>query len=100
MQPSLGIKNVLAPRLIETDRNLMSARLDCPFTISTEAPRTKKPRAARGAETMVVEAGRKRRRFPAAGIEMNLVPVGDQAAGQVRNVRAASPAGRKNLIVA
>ena len=35
---------------------------------------------SRGAEMMIMKTGRQRRRFPGAGIEMNFMPVRDQAA--------------------
>ena len=40
MQTPLRIENVLSPRLIEADRNLMSTGANCPLAIGCEAPRT------------------------------------------------------------
>lgn len=78
MKPALRIKNILAPRLVETHGHLMSAPTNGLLTIDSEAPGTKETRSARRGQTMILESGWKRCCFPGAGIEVYLVPLGDQ----------------------
>src|SRR5437588_11818710 len=92
MQTALRVQNVLPPGLIKAYGDLVLARAHGLFAGQSEAPRPHGTWTTGQGKGVIMERGRQCGRFPGAGIEMNLMPVGNEAPGQIRTIRAAAAA--------
>ncbi len=100
VETALRIKHVQAGQLVEADRDLARTGGQRAAAGGGEEPRPQKTRAGRQDDRVIVRAGRQRRGVPAAGVDVDLVAVQSQAAGEAGNVGFAAPAAGQNAIVA
>ena len=100
VQAALRVKHVLAPRLVEADRDVVVALREGAQAGGPEAPGAEEARAARGRQGVVADPRWQGALVPAAGVQVDLVPVRYQAPGQVRNVGFAAAARRQHALVA
>src|SRR5208283_2695783 len=82
MQTALRIKHILTPSFIKANRYLMASAAQSALAMATEAPGAEKTRAALRRQPVIMDARGQRRLGPSAGIEMDLMPVRQQAPGQ------------------
>src|SRR5207245_6863491 len=100
VQAALRIEDILAPGLVEPHGDIVARAAQGRLAQAGEAPRSPEARAARAGQGVVVDAARQGHFVPPAGVQVDLVPVGDEAARQVGDVGAAAAAGREDLVVA
>src|SRR5438477_199413 len=100
VQATLRIENVLAPGLIEANGDVVAAlrqRLQAAFVEDPRFEEAWRPGARDGVELNTLW---QRTLIPAAGVDVDIMPVREQAPGQVRDVGLAAPPRRQHAFIA
>ena len=99
VQAALRIEHVQAGHLVEADGDVAALRQgQLAADGGPEEPRPQEARAGRQHDRVIVDVGRQGGRVPAAGVQVQLVPVGGEAAGQAGDVGLAPPAAGQNAV--
>src|SRR5262249_55430418 len=99
VQSALRIEHVLAPRLVEADGYVVAGGWGGAGAGGGEAPRPQEARTGRRRQPMESQLRRQRGFVPAAGVQVDVVPVGGETAGQVTDVRLAAAPRRQHAFV-
>src|SRR5262249_48853866 len=100
MQATLRVENILPPGLVETNGHIVTALGKSVITELTEAPGPQKTRPAKGRQRMAMDAGRQHLLIPPASVQLNFMPIREQAACEVGDVCFTPAAGGQNAFVA
>jgi len=100
IQPGLRVQHILSPRLVKAHRYIVLHLLQNFQAGSAELPGPKEANARRTMDPVVLNAARQGAFIPGAGNEMHLMPIAEQAARKIADVRLAPAKRGKNTIVA